>query len=287
MLGSFLSFTAASLLQIFAMKMSYAADGSFILAMEPLLVILLAVIFLKEKLDPKMLGGLVLAMVGFMYLSNESVSTQPMSGRWMGNLIFLLAVFAEASFPVFLKPLLKHYPPLVVAFYSLLCASFYMLPFQNLNLLEKIPQLNLKTLGAVTYLGLGCSFLACFLWLKCLARFNASFVALSWFVQPLFGCLFACLVIQETLSPNIWVGGSFIFAALALLAAPGKEKKAAMKQTMQEIVMRIKHPMWDEKPLTPISLPLSLHPRKKRHSKAPHFPPLPRRMPHHHPVVYH
>lgn len=286
MLGSFLSFTVASLLQILAMRISFAADGSFILAMEPILVIVLAALFLKERLDPKMMGGLVLAMIGFMYLSSGTTSAHSTSDRWAGNLIFLLAVGAEASFPILLKPLLKQYSPIVIAFYSLLCASFYMLPFQGAELAGILPGLHWKTLGSVIYLGLGCSFLASFLWLKCLARFTASFVAVSWFVQPLFGCFFASLLIQEALSPNIWVGGAFIFAALACLAAPKREKAVAPDFS---VLLRVQDPLWTAKPVATPSFYFKEPKRRKEQPLRlpPHFGRFPRHSRRPSPIAYH
>lgn len=236
MLGAFLSFTFASMFQIVGMQLTKAADGSFIMAMEPIIVIVLAVIFLKEAFDPKMYGGLVLALIGFVALSAHSLYAGNLfDTRWTGNLLFLMAVMAEGSFPILLKPLLKKYSPLVIAFYCLLCASLYMLPFQGPELFYKLPQLQAATWGAVAYLGLGCSFLACFLWLRCLAQATATLVAVSWFIQPLFGCLFASILLSEPMTSNIGIGGCFILAGLGMLMPRTKPAPAA--HPLQEPVM--------------------------------------------------
>lgn len=249
MLGAFLSFTFASIFQIVGMQLSKATDGSFIMAMEPIIVIILAVIFLKESFEPKMYGGLVLALIGFVALSAHSLTTaNVLDNRWTGNLLFLMAVMAEASFPIILKPLLKKYSPLVIAFYSLLCASLYMLPFQGLELFDKLPRLQAATWGAVAYLGLGCSFLACFLWLTCLARATATLVAVSWFSQPIFGCLYAAILLSEPMTSNIGIGGSFILAGLGMLMpwtkpAPVVRTEAAASPSMAQTLLRIHPPL--------------------------------------------
>lgn len=256
MLGSFLAFTFASSFQILGMQYSHAADGSFIMAMEPIIIITLAYFFLKEPLEPKMFAGLALALMGFITLSNHSLDANSFwSDRWVGNLLFLLATTAEASFPIFLKPLLKRYSPLTVAFYCLLCAVCYALPLQNLALWKNVWSLNGSTLTAILYLGLGCSFLACFLWLTSLKRTSATLVAISWFLQPLFGCLFAALLLKEAMSANIWMGGGFILAALALLTKNSKQISLAMQRPAQPVavqpvqvrpvqtLVRIQHPL--------------------------------------------
>ena len=226
MFGALLTFTLTSILQVMAMKISSATDGAFIMAMEPLGVIFLAMIFLKEKIDPKMLGGLALALIGFIVLSGNSLQdSQAHSGRWMGNLFFLTATMAEAAFPILLKPLLKRYPPLTIAFYSLLCSSLYMLPFQGTHLVESLTVAGWRSISAVIYLGVGCSFLACFMWLTCLSRLSASFVAISWFLQPLFGCFFATGFLQEPITATTISGGAFVFAALGMLTLQNRTLK--------------------------------------------------------------
>lgn len=287
LIGSFLSFTFASLLQVWGMRYTDATDGSFIMAMEPLVMILLAVLILKEQLSPKIYGGLCLAILGFLCLSNiPSENSGIAPDRTFGNILFLLAVCGEASFPIFLKPLLNRYPPIVVAFYALLSASLYSLPLQQADLFLKLTQAEPSTLLAVAYLGLGCSFLAAFIWLTCLSQMTASMVAVSWFIQPLFGCLFAFLLMGESIDKNIFIGGSLIFAALFLLAQRhGEEileKKTMTIDPLLELTLthvRIHRPLWRfKKPHTlphsplPFRMPTSLFfPQTRRQHRLQHL----------------
>lgn len=217
-MGAFIAFTAASILQIEGMRLTRATDGAFIMALEPIAVIALAVLFLHEKIGKKMILGLLLAMAGFLTLSGNRHSSGTLFGseQILGNLLFLCAVFCEASFPIFLKPLLKKYPPLTVAFYSLLFASLTLLPFRY-EAYAALPGLTPLGLASVLYLGLGVSFTACFLWLFCLKQTSVSMVALSWFVQPFFGCLIAFSMLGESPSNSIAIGGTLILSSLFLL----------------------------------------------------------------------
>lgn len=258
MLGALSAFTFASVFQIIGVNLSSATDGSFILAMEPIFSIGLAFIFLKERLTRSMFYGLFLALLGFIVLSGSTLNWNALvAGHWKGNLFFLVAVAGEAVFPIILKPLLKRYPPHVVAFYCLFCATCYMLPFQNAELLTTFSTIASKTMGGVVYLGLGCSFLACFLWLVCLKRFSISIVAISWFLQPLLGCLFALFLLQEPLTSNILWGGGFIVAALLLLTRHQKphaeEKPIVPALQTPQIILRVQHPLWIPKAVTTYS----------------------------------
>lgn len=227
-LGALIAFTTASILQVEGMRLTRAADGAFIMALEPIAVIALAMLFLREKIGKKMVFGLLLALSGFLTLSGNrhSLGTLHGSEQILGNLLLLGAVFCEASFPIFLKPLLKKYPPLTVAFYSLLFATFTLLPFRY-EAYAALPRLTPMGLAAILYLGLGVSFTACFLWLFCLKQASVSRVALSWFVQPLFGCLIAFSILGESPSSSIVVGGMLILSSLLLLMPQEQKPRLA------------------------------------------------------------
>lgn len=280
--GALLAFTLASTLQVKGMQHTQATDGAFIMALEPIAVIALAILFLKEKMNKKMIFGLALALSGFLILSSRNLAFKS-----SGNFLFLLAIFCEASFPILLKPLLKKYPPITVAFYSLLCATLYLLPFQYASCAEQLQHLSPVGWASVFYLGLGISFAACLMWLTCLKQASVSLVALSWFIQPLFGCLFAFFMLQERMTISIAFGGTLIFSALFVLGK--REKTTPSKQPAtrnQPRVFKIPElkPGWSTTPVYREefqSLSLSFVPKKRKRS-AP-FPPsvLWRRLPQH------
>lgn len=242
-LGAFIAFTTASVLQAEGMRLTQAADGAFIMALEPIAVISLAVLFLREKIGKKMLFGLLLAFSGFLTLSGNRHSAGTLQGSdpILGNILFLCAVFCEASFPIFLKPLLKKYPPLTVAFYSLFFAALTLFPFRY-GAYAALPGLSPMGLAAVLYLGLGVSFTACFLWLFCLKQTSVSMVALSWFVQPLFGCLIAFSMLGETPSNSIAIGGTLILSSLFLLMPQEQKPQLATLRIVKGRDPRVRDP---------------------------------------------
>ncbi|MBI4125492.1 MAG: DMT family transporter [Deltaproteobacteria bacterium] len=261
MLASALTFTLASVLQVFGMRHTHAADGTFIMAMEPIVVIGLAYFFLKEKLDVKTFLGLVLASAGFLIISSPSFN-----GKMLGNGLLLLATIAEATLPILLKPLLKRYSPVLVAFYCLLFASFYMFPFQGAGFFQRLSQTSPQTLCFVLYLGLACSCLASLLWLTCLSKMTATLVAISWFLQPIFGCLIAHALLGEALTVPVAAGGFLIFLALGVLSTKQKPKPAPVRPT--QIYLRIQNPLRPLRPHFPLPSRHFFSIRSSRHELA-------------------
>ncbi len=292
-LGALCAFTLASLLQVAGVHFSTASDGAFIMAMEPVVTILLAFLILKEQLDQQIFIGLGLALTGFLILSGGSLNNHFLiKEHLIGNAFFLLAVIAEGSLPIFLKPLLKYYSPHVIAFYCLVCASLYTFPFQGGASLATLANIKPLSLIAIAYLGLGGSFLASLLWLMALKHYPVSKVAISWFLQPLFGCLFALFLLKEPLTTHIFFGGCFIVAALVFLIRTPQTKEKTIENPVVgdiEILLRIRHPIWESKPVTPIyATKVSSHKVPLyRKTRRPSLPYLPRRNPQHISLTLH
>ena len=220
------AFTFSSVLQTLALHYSSATDGTLILSMEPLLMMLLAYLLLQEKWGAKTIRSVAFALIGFLILSGGNFGLSFGSGdRWIGNGLFLLAVTADALFPIFLKSLLRYYPPPLLAFYCLLFATFYLVPFQTHALVAGMSDWTPVTWSAILYLGIGCSFGACLIWLCLLKKQTVTMIALSWFLQPTLGCFYATFLLREPMTFPTIIGGGFILAALVSLVqiAPARD----------------------------------------------------------------
>ena len=86
-------------MQVTGLAQSSAVDNALIVAMEPLLTVLLAMIFLREV--PRLFDGLsfLLALAGFVVLSG-GVSAEGAFDFRMGNMLLLLSLVGESSFSV-------------------------------------------------------------------------------------------------------------------------------------------------------------------------------------------
>lgn len=59
---------------------------------------------------------------------------------------------------------------------------------------------------------------------------SAILLALSWFLQPLLGCLYTVILLREQLTPNTWIGGLLILAALIPMVTNKKPRWKRSKQ---------------------------------------------------------
>lgn len=210
-LATVLAFTITSLLQVVAMQRSTASVGAMIVAMQPLITIGLAGIFLHEHLSPRLWMACMTALCGFAVISGDSIL------QLEGNLLYVLAIACESSLGIFLRPLLKDHPPLQITLWCLICASLFLLPFQFTDFVLLAPQVSLPAWGSVIYMGVGCSAMGTVLWLISLQKLEVSKVAIAWFLQPVWGSILPVLVLGERMTPNTILGGGLILSAMGIM----------------------------------------------------------------------
>lgn len=200
-----------------AMNYTSATDATLIISMEPVILFFLATIILKETISFRHIAAIAMALAGFLILSGSGVLhfSAISASIMIGNLIVLVAVVSETSFSIIFKPLADRHPPhLLMAVVTLiqtimLGPTAYML---DSNMLGSV--LTFKGITAVLYMSLFCTIFGYILWLKVMRRVPVNIMAVSLFLQPVFGPLIAGLTLGEVISPRVVAGGAFILTAL-------------------------------------------------------------------------
>ena len=92
------AFCFSPLLQMTGLATSQATESALIVAMEPLIAVLLARVFLREKVNAKTWFAFGVALTGFVLLSDWSAfgDAHIEASRFMGNLLLLLSLLGEA-----------------------------------------------------------------------------------------------------------------------------------------------------------------------------------------------
>jgi drug/metabolite transporter (DMT)-like permease len=220
-------FLVAGLFGFFLVQLTYtlgaqrtlAANAAVITLSIPALVAVIASIMLNEKLTAVRVLGFLIALAGVLMTSVPDLRGARFgSGRYlMGDLLFLVACAGSAFYNTYCKLLIdKKYTELEVLVYTSAVASICSLPlFIWIEPLHARTILNMNRgalwglleLALVVY---GGSMLL-FFWI--LRRLDVTQATLSNYALPFFMGILAVLVLKETLTPLVIVGGSIVFVS--------------------------------------------------------------------------
>lgn len=214
LLLGFLPFCYSPLLQMTGLLKSQATDNALIVAMEPLFTVILARIFLGEKLSSSMTAAFGLALLGFFLMAGWD-------SHRVGNLLILVSLLGEAAYSVLGRKLLKNHSPIPV-FGSAMTVGVGFLTVISFLEWGAPPLGNLTWHSAFGFFWLGpLGTMACYLfWMLAMSRITVASAALTLFVQPICGAIWGILFFGEKLGVAQGVGGALILAALLIKNKP-------------------------------------------------------------------
>lgn len=174
---------------------------------------ILAIIFLKQKLNLKQVIGITLGLIGAIIMVKSSSSGSTKEGSIIGDLIIILAMFSFASYMVFFAKLIKKYRVDVMMKWLFLFSSIYILPLLICNYdNDALSQVSFITWSELSYVIIGGTFLP-FLFM-CIGQkhFNPEVV----------GCTLAVLMGLATYTIDKFIATILIFIAVWLVVQKAK-----------------------------------------------------------------
>lgn len=160
-------------------------------------------------------SGLLLGAFGIGVLSWDRLSAPTSQGAELGAMVAgVLATVAYGYTAHDTRHRLSDVSPLTVAAGGQLAAAVALLPALVLGWPERTP--SAAAWGAVVALGLGCTGLAYLLYFRLIQRLGGQRAAAVTLLIPLFAVGFGVLVLDETLSWRMGLGGAIVLAGTTL-----------------------------------------------------------------------
>jgi len=200
-------------------------DTAIIHVSNPIIVLVLSLIFLHTKLSSWKIIGIFVGAIGASILVLYQKELVFNAESIKGNLMILGNTTAYAIFLVIMKPILKKYDTITTMFWVYLFASFLIIPYTfsdviniDWNTLWGWPTLSLFYIIAMVTFG------AYFLIIYSLGILSAPVVSFYIYLQPLIAVIIATIIGVESLN---WVNGmaaALIFFGVYLVNRPARKK---------------------------------------------------------------
>jgi drug/metabolite transporter (DMT)-like permease len=198
-----------------AVQVSTVAVGLVTFATFPAFVTVMEPYFFREKLRLFDVFTAALVALGIVFVvPHFRFSHHITQGAFWGT----LSGFTFAVLSLLNRKYVKTYPPLVITFYQNAFAALILLPF----LAAPGMDLGIRDLMLILVLGLFCTALAHGLFVKSLQRLRAQLASVTACLEPVYGVLFALLLLQEVPAPTTLLGGAVILCASVLASLRSK-----------------------------------------------------------------
>lgn len=200
-----------------------AGEAGILTGATPAITTILAMIFLKEKMNKRKLAGIVCTVGGIFVLQNIMSPGYGFSAAHLtGNLLVLCAAACESTFNILsrafaMKPE-KNSDPIV----QTTVVIAFALIFSMIPALFEDPFSALSTIGTTEWLALiwygvfvtGIAFIC---WYAGINRSDAITAAAFSGLMPFTSALLAVILLKETIGCDRWIGGGLIILGMLLI----------------------------------------------------------------------
>jgi RarD protein len=201
---------------LLGIRSTLPANAALLYAVTPLVVLVLARVFLGEALTGRKVAGVLIGFAGVAAVIFAR-DTGPSWEGVAGDLIILAGVLAWGLYSVFGKRLIQRYGAFESTALTMLIGAGLFLPVGLVPALGFPYQvLTVTNWMQILYLGLITSVAAYTLWFYAIARIEVGKVALFTYLQPVLTTLLAILLLDQHPSPAFIAGGMVALCGVAL-----------------------------------------------------------------------
>ncbi|MCF6223484.1 MAG: DMT family transporter [Flavobacteriaceae bacterium] len=200
-------------------------SASVIMVTTPIMVLIFATIFLKEKATKKKLLGILIGMLGAILLIVYSRNQNTATNASLGNLLIFINASSYAMYLILIKNLTKKYHPLTLAKWIYLFGLIMVIPFgfSEFNVINWniIPSSALYKIGFVV---LFTTVLTYMFNLFAIKKLKPTTLSIFIYLQPVIASTYALIVGSDSIDELKIIATLLIFIGVYLVTRKPKEK---------------------------------------------------------------
>ncbi len=204
-----------------------ATNLSLLATSSPIFTIIIMRIIFKEKVTPKRVFGVVLAILGVAFLLAKGDINVLLSLDFAtGDILILIATMLWSVYTILNKYKDPELSTWAFIFSGFVVAFLVTLPFFIVHCAsEGLPQFEKVGVGCFFYLAIGCCICAFMLWNRAVFVLGATNASIIYNTIPVFSCVIAFLVLGEPILPVQIISIIVIIAGVTIAQDSIKLKK--------------------------------------------------------------
>jgi drug/metabolite transporter (DMT)-like permease len=212
-----LGFAAAFALSHWGIARSSATNAALLIVVEPLTLVVLGPLLLRERLTRREAAGAAVAVAGaaLVVLNGVPGVTLEILPRWRGDILLVLSGLAYASYSLLGRTVLTETNAAAITAHSIVWGALVMAPLAALEWAAGArPTPTPAAVVGTLYLALVITAGAYLVWNWALARVEAARAAPFLTVQPVVGALLGAVVLGEPVTRFTALGGGLVVFGL-------------------------------------------------------------------------
>ncbi len=211
--------TINQLLFFQGLNLTTPINAAIIMTTNPLLVIVISLIYLKEQITIKKIAGVFLGILGATTLILNNGSLDFNNNFMKGNIFIFLNATSYALYLVLVKPLIKKYNAVTVMMIVFLFGSIFVIPFGFKELISVEWMVMPKTIVLeVLFVLIFTTFFAYLLNSSALKKLNPTTVSTYIYLQPILASVFAILLHSDQIDATKIVSITLVFFGIYLVS---------------------------------------------------------------------
>jgi len=216
---AFAGSSANILLFFWGLNLTNASNGSLIMTITPIFVLILSALVLKEKLNTRKWIGILLGFSGAILLGKNTFSSSG-TETLIGDLMIFINAFLYGIYLVLVKPLAQKHHPIVLFKWISLYGLLFLSPFCFNDFIgENWEALPNHIWLLILYVCVAATFFTYLLNAYALKFTNASLVGIYIYVQPIVATILAISIGQENFDLSKLFIAVYIFFGVYLVSS--------------------------------------------------------------------
>jgi drug/metabolite transporter (DMT)-like permease len=211
--------TVNQLLFFEGLALTTPINAALIMTTNPVLVLVMAAIIIKEKITSIKVAGIVAGISGAVLLILYKSNFDASGGTFLGDLFIFFNAMSYGVYLVIVKPLMNKYNPVTVMMWVFLFGTIFVVPF-GYHELRAVQWTEFSGFiwWAVVYVVIATTFLAYLLNTVALKSLSPSIVSIYIYLQPLFATFIAMVSGRDRFSLIHFVSAVLIFTGVFLVS---------------------------------------------------------------------
>ncbi len=198
-------------------------DSSIIMTANPILVLVVAAIILKERITSRKILGIIFGASGALWLILYSGKADFTSENFIGNIMIFLNALSYGIYLVLIKPMMMKYKPVTVMKWVFLSGLFFVTPVSYGQVTEVVwTSIPMSIILSIAFVIIATTFLAYLLNIYALQHVRPTTVSIYIYSQPVIASVVAIILGQDSISAVKIMATLLVFTGVYLVSIPSK-----------------------------------------------------------------